>query len=182
MSTFSQVKEQQRPPGRTLILDPWVFADEWESKPREAVCVGLRLMSEADKSKARGEAEKLADELHKERNLNWLDAFNDCLIRQVAALGICSPNDVTKPFDLMTFAEEQVRFALTSRGAAFIFEAIQRYDIESSPLSPEITDEEIAELSGLLGSVCSDSFTPDERRLLGHVLELVRDAVDDDAQ
>lgn len=178
MTTFAKLKEQPHPPGRTLILEPWVFADDWEDKPRETVCVGLRLMSEADKSKARGEAEKLADELHRERNLNWLDAFNDCLIRQVAALGICSPNDVTKPFDLLTFAEEQVRIALTSRGAAFIFEAIQRYDIESSPLSPEITDEEIAELSGLLGSVCSDGFTPEQRRMLGHALDIVRDATE----
>src|SRR5688500_17759690 len=105
MPTFSQVTKKTRAPGRTIILEQWVFADEWAEKPREPVCVGLRLMADGDKSKARAAAEKFADELHPKRGPNWLDAFNDCLVRQVSALALCDPNDVTRPAALFPMAE-----------------------------------------------------------------------------
>lgn len=174
MSTFAQVTKAARPPARTLVLEPWVFADEWEHRPREAVCVGLRLMSEADKSKARAEADKLADELHPTGGPNWTDAYNDCLVRQVAALGICSPNDVTKPSEILPYAEEQVRFALNSRGANWIFDEFRRFEIELTPLEPEATDAEIDELCELLGN--ESTVVPSAlRKLLHHVLDELRD-------
>lgn len=151
-----------------------MFADEWPDKPKESVCVGLRLMSEADKTKARAEAERLADELHPRRGGNWVDAFNDALIRQVVALGVCDPNDVAKPTELLPYAEEQVRTALTSRGAQHIFAAFDRYETEVSPLEPEATAEDFSELSVLLQERDPEQFTAPERRLIAHVLEFVR--------
>lgn len=171
MSTFGQIiNKQVRPPGRTLVLPTWVWADEWQNRPTDEVCVGLRLMPDADKSKARSEAERLADELHARRGPNWVDAFNDCLVRQVAALGICDPNDVSKPSSVLPLAEDQVRVALTTEGARFIFDAYQVYELEASPLSPEATDEELLQLSQLLWSD-ADRFRTAERRLLKDVLE-----------
>jgi hypothetical protein len=177
MSTFSQLTAKTRAPARTLVLEPWVFADEWEGKPGEPVCVGLRLMSEADKGKARAEAEKHAHEMHPNGGPNWTDAFNDCLIRQVAALGLCDPNDVSKPCEILRYAEEQVRFAITSRGARSIFDAHERYEIESSPLEAEATDEELTELAELLDEQ-PEALRGNERRLLRHVLEVLRARAD----
>lgn len=173
MSTFREISKEARPPGRTLVLEPWVWADEWEGRPSEAVCVGLRLMSEGDKSKGRAEAERLAFELHPNGGANWLDAFNDCLMRQVSALGICSPNDVKRPSEILPYAEEQVRFALNSRGAEFIFEAHRRYEIEASPLEPPVTDDEIDELCGRLGDE-NVQLTHEARKLLRYVLDELR--------
>lgn len=178
MATFAQITKKPRPPGRTVVLDTWVFADEWDGKPREPVCVGLRLMSEGDKSKARAEAERLADELHPKRGANWVDAFNDCLIRQVAALGICDPNEVTKPSDILPLAEEQVRFALTSRGARFIFDEHDRYEVEVSPLYEPLTDEELAECARLL-EACGPMLDQPKRKLLRGVLEALREVSSD---
>lgn len=153
MGTFSVIKKQvARQPARTLLLEPWVFADDWPSKPKSPVCVGLRLMSDGDKSKARAEAERMALELHPNGGHNAIDAYNDALVRQCAALGLCSPNDVEKPSEVFPFAEDQLRMAVTSRGAQFIFDALLKYEVEISPLYPEASDEEFAELIGELGA------------------------------
>lgn len=185
--TFSALKERlSRRPGRTLLLEPWVFADEWEQKPDDAVCVGLRLMSETDKSKARAEAENVARELHPKGGPNFTDAMNDALVRQCAALGICDANDVTKPSQILPLAEEQVRYALTSRGARFIFEAHLRYEVEVSPLYPEASTEDIAELIRSLQDPVLLDLLPDlnrsvTKRYLRFALDAIRDVTGDDS-
>lgn len=169
MAAFAQVVKAIRAPGRTLLLEPWVFADEWDGKPKDAVCVGLRLMSETSKTVARGEAEKLADEFHPRGGPNWIDAFNDALIRYVVALGICDPNDVSKPSTLLPYAEDQVRTALTSKGARLIFDALDQYEIETSEIEAMATDETIDELVSLLQQTKTEQLPPSLRRLLNHV-------------
>lgn len=172
----------KKTPGRTLVLEPWVFADSWEKKPREAVCVGLRLMSEAEKTTARAESGRVAIELHPEGGPNAVDAFNDLLLRHCVAFGICDPNDIMQPWHLMDLAEEAVRIALTSRGARFIYEAIERYEIESSALSNEIEDVGMEELilalqeDALLTLPSNRSALA--RRLLQYVLEEIRTVSD----
>jgi hypothetical protein len=171
MSTFKQIAEQTRPPGKTLMLEPWVFADEWNGKPRDAVCVGLRIMPEGEKSKVRAEAERLADELHPDRGPNWVDAFNDCLTRQYGALGICSPNDVTRPSEILPLAEDQVRFALTTRGSQFIFEALQRYEIEASPIGLEADADDCVQVAVILQDADPSTLSGYSRRLIYALLE-----------
>jgi hypothetical protein len=178
VATFAQIAKAVRAPARTLILEPWVFADEWDGKPKGNVCVGLRLLSEADKSKARGEAEKSADDLHPQRSVNWTDAFNDAVMRQVGALGICDPNDVTRPTGVLPYAEEQVRVALTSRGTRFLFESLERYEIESSPIGEEVDAATLRELSERIAIVSIATVKPSVRRLAHHVLEELRAVTD----
>lgn len=181
MSAFSNIVTAQRAPGRTVKAEPWVFADEWPDKPNEPVCFGVRLMSEADKTKAKAVAEELADALHEdgkhsrnpEKVGNWVDAYNDALIRQVAALGVCDPNDVTKAHGLLPYAEDQVRVALTSAGARWLFEQIERYEIETSAVDPMIDESEVEELSVRLETQFEDLASGD-RKLLAHVLERLR--------
>lgn len=170
MGSFTQLAAKRRAPGKTIVLPLAVFADKWDRCPDSPVCVGLRQMSEGDKTKARGEAERLADEVHPRGGPDWVDCYNDALMRQVAALGICDPNDVKRPSDLLPFAEEEVRFALTSFGARFIFEELQRYEIEVSPLESEATDEELARLVMLLEGH-AHALTGPHRRLLRAILE-----------
>jgi len=176
MSAFSEVSSRVRLPGRTLVLEPWMFADDWERKPTEAFCVGLRLMSEQDKTKARGEAERLALDAHPHGGPNALDCFNDALLRQVVALGICDPNDVASPCSLLPMAEDQVREALTTRGARFIYDAIHRYEVEVSPLVQEATDDDLLELCDIIqsGEIESARSAPLARRFLRYALEELR--------
>ena len=179
MSSLREVeKTVARRPARTLVLEPWIFADEWESKPPKAVCVGLRLMSERDKQRARAEAEKLALELHPRGGPNWVDAFNDALVRLICAFGISDPNDVEQPSDILQMAEDQVRLALTSSGARFIFDALVRYEVETSALAPEATDEDINDLGERIGSgellVLTGARAANVRRFLRYALDELR--------
>lgn len=173
MAGFSKLVKKARPPGRTLVLEPWVFADDWDSKPKAAICVGLVRMSETSKSTARADAEKLADELHPRRGPNWIDAFNDQLIRQVVAHGICDPNDVDKPSPTLQMAQDMVGHALTSSGARFIFDAIDRYEIETSPIGVPISQDETARLCALLANADVTALPIGTRRMLSHVLDQV---------
>src|SRR5689334_20872593 len=171
------VKNLPKRPGRLLVLEPWVFADDWSNKPPGPVCVGLRLMSDGAKSKARAEAETLARELHPHGNVHTLEAYNDSLMRQCAALGISSPNDVEAPSEVLPLAEEQVRYAITSRGALFIFEALLKYEVETSPLTPEADDAELDELAALLSVVklMTGERAATARRFLRYGLDVIRE-------
>lgn len=170
-------RDTVRKPGRTLMLDPAVFADDWGDKPGEPVCVGLRLMSDGHKSQARAEAERFADEMHGQRDHNWLDAFNDALVRQVAALALCSPNNVKQASEVLPHAEDAIRFAVTSDGARQIFEELLRYEVETSPLYPEATDEDLAELSNRLDDMSLDNLPGHARSAVRRYLRFALDAL-----
>lgn len=181
MTLAAFAKNLPKPPGRTLTLEPSVFADEWAGKPRDTVCVGLRLMSESDKTIARRDSEALALELHPKGGINAVDSYNDALLRHCVAFGICDPNDVSKPWAGMELPEAEVRIALTSRGARLIYEAIERYEIESSPLNAELDDgDEMDELIGALERGALSLIEPARaglaRRLLRYALLEMRTA------
>jgi hypothetical protein len=171
-------KQKKRPPGRTLLLEPGVFADVWPEKPRAAVCVGLRLMSQDDRTKARFDAEKIARDAHPQGGVNQIDAFNDALMRCCIASGLCDPNDVQQPSALFQHPQDDVFDALTSQGAKTVYQALERYEIESSALAHEPSDEEVDELVDHLISGALDRMLPSYgalcRRLLGYVLEQLR--------
>lgn len=170
---LQQAKTKLRAPGATLVLPLWVFADEWEHKPNAPVCVGLRLLSETDKSQARAEASRLATQLHPEGGDNWVDAFNDQLQLAVSAVGMCDPNDVRKPPELFPVAVDQVPNAFTSKGAGYVFQAIARYEVQASPIEVPAGAEEIARLLALLGKVDPETLSLGLRRTISYVAELL---------
>jgi hypothetical protein len=147
---FGEAKARIRAPGATLVLPLSCFADEWVSKPDGPVCVGLRLLSEEDRRKARHVAEQQATELHPAGGDGWIECYNDGAKRQVAALGMCDPNDCTRPSELFPVAEDQVLAALTISGTEFIFGAIEQLEIDSSPLEALATRETLVRLARLL--------------------------------
>lgn len=152
MTTFSSfVHSQRRAPACSVVLEPWAFRDDWSAKPGEPVAVGIRLIGDMEKTQARIDAAKFSRSAHEEQDVELaVDAYNDALMRQMAAKALCDPNDVTRPVELLQFPEDDVERALTSRGARFIFEAVCRYEVESSPLNPEADQDDIEELSDLL--------------------------------
>lgn len=146
---FAQAKALNVTPSATLVLPPNVFASEWPMRPNEPVCVGLRLLSEDDRRKARKVAEDQASELHSTSD-NWIECFNDAVKRQVAALAMCDPNDVTKPSSLFPYAEDQVLGALTVSGTQYIFDAVEQHEIDMSPLEQAATQATLSRLAALL--------------------------------
>lgn len=178
---LSTIESQKaRPPGRTLLLEPSVFADVWPEKPRSAICVGLRLKSQNECGKARVDAERIALEAHPRGGVNAVDAFNDALMRCVIAFCICDPNDIAKPSSLFPQPEDDVFDAFTPRGAQSIYQAIERYELETSSLAHEIDEDEIDKLVDALVADGLDHLPVAgqklARRLLGYVHDQLRKA------
>jgi hypothetical protein len=174
MAKFSKIAERIKP-GKVVVLQPSAFSPSWEKVPRSAIAVGLRGVSDGDESTARAEAEKiLRTEFTHEDPQNAVDCYNDLLMRQIVSRGICDVNDATKPHDLLR-TELTVRFALTSRTVRYLFEELERMQIETSPLHPEATDDDLRRLAAELSSDHPfAALLPVEqrrmRRLLQHVL------------
>lgn len=174
---FTQAKARNKRPGTTLLLPLWVFADQWESKPDAPVCVGLRLLSENDKTQARALAVKSADDLHPDRGDEWVDCFNDAVQMQIDALGMCDPNDVDKPSEAFEYAEDQLPFRITSKGAAYIFQAIQRYEVASSAIGALATTEDLGRLAAMLGKLNLATLGPAPSRTITYLIELLEPLV-----
>ena len=100
-----------------------------------------------------------------------------CLARAATRAPII---EESKPSEILPLAEDMVRDALTDRGARWLWEEIERYAAEVSPIHRHVTDDEVRVVSQLL-SVDSpfEGFDPITelqcRRLLGFVLQEIED-------
>ena len=178
MGRFSDLQQQTQgeKPGRVLTVPPTVWATTWDKKPAGNVAIGLRLLSEADLVTATAESVKEAARLFPNGGDDFIESRNGFLLRWMIARGICDPNNAEKPSEILPLAEDMVREALTDRGARWLYEEIERYDAEVSPIHRPITDDELRVLSQLLS--VDDPFADFDpiselmcRRLLGHVLQ-----------
>jgi hypothetical protein len=178
VTTLAKAVEKIRPPGCKLILEPWAFADSWERKPSGNVCVGLRILSEAENTTARAEAATLARQLHPEGGDEQTDCFNDALLRWLVATAVCDPNNVDSPAPVFGATDEElIRVAMTERGIRFVFDSLLKYQVETSPLYPEIGDDELGELSTLMLGGAADLLPPGARSTAKRHLLFALDAL-----
>ncbi len=176
---FTQAKERNKTPSRTLVLPLSCFADDWAGKPDSPICVGLRLLSEDDRRKARKTAEDQATEFHPLGGDGWIECFNDAVKRQVAALAMCDPNDVTQPSETFRYAEEQVLAAFTIRGTQFVFDAVEQLEIDSSPLERLADREALDRLAKVLGLVDPEALNGRLSRRVSCMLDELAPLVDE---
>ena len=172
MTTFSRVEDGARPPYRTLIVPPTAFADDWDQKPKDAVCCGLRLISSGDTVIARAEAAKAAWAAHPHEHDSEarIESYNDALMRWVVARGTCDPNNTREPWEIWKgMPELMVQQALTPLGARFIFDAIQLLATETSPTVPALERKRIDDLI-VDFELNFDALTPAKQ---AHVLQLL---------
>ncbi len=150
---FGEAKQRNKAPSATLVLPLNAFADRWSGKPAEPVCVGLRLLSNEDRQKARKVAEDQSTELHPGGGDGWIECYNDAVKRQVAALAMCDPNDSTKPSQTFPWAEDLVLTALSVSGTQLVFDAVEQHEIDQSPLERAADQATLLRLANLLESV-----------------------------
>jgi hypothetical protein len=158
-------------------VDAW--ADDWQKKPTEEVCIGLKLISEADERTARAVASKNALQAHPKYDEDpaFADAFADALISSAVAVAACDPNNVNEPWADFGGSEDIVRSAFTSKGLRFMWDQIDRMKVALGPSEHEATDDELDELHALLVTVLHKVSTNEQkriRRLLGHCLRKLR--------
>ena len=156
MSAFSSLVG--RPPPASVIIPPSAFADEWEDKPKDPVCAGLRLVSHQDLQVARAQARERAnraipdpDVEETDEVLVWSDAYNDALLSHIVAIALCDPNDSAQSWSLIKAApEDTVRAFMTSDGIRLVFDAWEKMRIASDPTQREAEDAEVETLVALL--------------------------------
>lgn len=179
MSSFKQVLESRnRVPSRHLVLTRNMFADTWEDKPTEDTAIGLRKIADADIQTARAEAAKFAIAMHDDRE-GQIDAFNDMLMRWMIIAGTCDANDFTRQAPFFESSEENVRNALTSQSIRYIWDQIDAFLVETSPLVPIASDEEILDVAErlLMGPLPAGMPKADQiriRKLLGVVMREIQ--------
>lgn len=164
------------PPVRARI-EPHEFVATWESRPADAIVVGLRLVPARDESAARAEAVRVTREsIGPDAPADVLtDAYNDALVGWVVARGICDPNDATRTHPLFQMPEDQVPDALSSATLRRLYDEIERATVLSSPCYGEATDDEIATLAGRLLTLDHDALPPVERARVRRYLRFVLD-------
>jgi len=164
-------------PGKVLRLEPGAFAATWDKAPTGAIAVGLRTISDGEESTARAVAERLVRDEYKHRELeNAVDCYNDALMRGIVARALCDPNNSKAPHPILRYDEDALRFMLTPKTFCWLFEELERLQIESSPIHPEATDDDVAELIALLS--CGDALKALDNSERRRVLRFVRYAVD----
>lgn len=150
MSTFKEFrKTRDRIAKRVLVLTPDMFIDTCENRPNEEVAIGLRKIADGDVQIARAEAAKYAIEMHNDRE-GQIEAFNDCLMRWMIISGTCDPNDIAHSTSLFEGSEENVKMMLTPQTIRFLWDHIDAFQVESSPLVPAIDDEDIDRVASRL--------------------------------
>ncbi len=165
------------PPG-TLSLPPEVWATTWDERPTEPVVVGLRLLSEYDRREALKQARSNAAKSERPE-----ESFDDAAVRLLVAVGICDPNDATATSSLFPYPHDQVFLLLTESGARYIFDAMQKLEVEISPRFLEADADDIVELVEMLASGGVEALDDQDRgaalRHLRYVFDILAEAQTD---
>ncbi len=175
IASFRREKDEPVPVARSIKLEPADFADQWLGRPRTAVVVGLRRLSSDDEGLAEKFANDRATEEYPDDEDERAHLFNKTLKAWIVARAICDPNDARRPHPTFPCAEDLVPVALPSATITRLFDAIERFYVETSSLQEPLSDEDLAVLGNLL-SLGELSRLPTEkqaraRRLLSFVLD-----------
>lgn len=143
-----------------------------KGRPLEPIVAGIRIPS----LEQRLTIKKVAPIFAKDYGVE----LNEALVRLYCAYGLCDANDVSKPWRWFDRPQDQAFTDLTERGASRIHDAIQKLEVETSPVFAEATDEDVAELysriaNGDLANLNEFDFSAVLRHLR-HALDIIRAA------
>jgi hypothetical protein len=174
----AQAEKQARKPALVVTMPPEAFADTWQDKPIAPVEIGIRILAERDLQQARSNAARSAWAAHPEDGEaeQRAEAYLDGLMAIAVARAACMPDDVAKPY-FGAMAEDTAPLALTSEGVRTLFQAVERVVIGLSPIAPEASDEDIAELARIAPEALakmSRGRARRIRRLIHHALSELR--------
>lgn len=164
---------ERRPAPMQVKLRASAWADTWDGKPTAPTLVGVRLVAEMDLARARSVAESAADALHpRGRGERWVEAYNQALMHYVLGHALCLHDDVATP--LFEMQECVISQRLTTEGTLRLWDAVEELRIVDSPLSPEISEDDLAVL---VAELRSDTWwarmAPSQRKRAARLLQRV---------
>jgi hypothetical protein len=153
VTTFAQLAKTVIAPPTTINVPQSVWAHTWEERPKTDLTAGMRLISDAEVQTGQHLARKFATELHpgdtmREREL-WVMAYEDALIRHVAARALCDAHNVDEPFRPIAPAPEDIMASkdfVQPDGVRYLFDAYERMRISLDPTQAPLEDDQILEL------------------------------------
>jgi hypothetical protein len=129
----------------------------------------------------RGAIDQMTNDTTSEVIANPQDRFEDIRVRLFVARCICDPNDVGSAHPLFLAPDLQVQRFLTEEAIKRVFDECEKLAVESSPISPEITNDELELLATSLNGDTLGSLEPHRearaRRWLWFVLDEIKNAV-----
>lgn len=155
MTTFGEAQEQAeaRVPPDAVTVTPRAFSPEWEQRPTEDVCLGLRPIPPRDVEDARKDAFDAATRLFPQAAQGepflskWQEHYDDMLVRTIVSRGTCDPNDVTQPWDgWRDDPDDLARTQLTVEGTQLIFDAWERMRIAHDETAKPADDDDVEDL------------------------------------
>jgi hypothetical protein len=175
MPTFSETLATRREPAATVSLPPSAWASSWPKAPREAVALGLRLLSEEETLTCVAESAKEAVAGGRSGQ-EAVERQNESLLCWVIGYAACDPNDATKPY--FAFGDNDVRRALTPEALRRLWDELERATAAASPVTPQATDDDLVDLSILLAvDRPLEGLSPAQearvRKWLGHIAALL---------
>ncbi len=141
-------------PLRVKVLPPSAFADTWKGRPREPARIGIRLVGHdivdvAEQTAAEDVAHLAPGTEGSDERAIWVDAYNTAFMRGILAQALCSPDDVDRNY-FTDAPNDRVRVPFPPRTLRALWEEYETLSLETSPTTPEATDDEIAALGTLL--------------------------------
>ena len=166
---------QATPAPRTVVLGQDELAHTWEGRPSGEVCLGIRLPSVGDKELILKEALERVVKAETLADNDAQDTFDRYQVELFVARSICDPNDVGRSHPLFPAPDLQVTRCFTERALKRVFDECEKLAIESSPISPEATDDEVELLCTALNADSLGGLEPHRearvRRFLWFVLD-----------
>lgn len=167
---YAQQSQDRPQPAGSFLLKSEHWASGAEGKPLVAVRLGLRLLSDGDLTYCQAIA--------KERSDANPDNYKRELITCAAAVALCDQTDASSPPELFPAPDQQVPAKLRPETIQAIYDELERLMIETSPISPVATDDELYDLAELIsegGVSILESASPDRasrfRRLARFLLD-----------
>lgn len=185
MSQFGELQAdaEARFPPDSVNVPVSAWSPEWEERPKDEVCLGLRPVPPRDIEDARKAAADSATALFPRAVEGepffslWERHYYDMLLRAIVARGTCDPNDVVEPWDgWRDDPDDLARINLTTEGAQLIFDAWERMRIAQDPSIKPAKDDDVEDLVDLVSDIdkLPRARALRVRRLLAFCLDEVR--------
>jgi hypothetical protein len=182
MTTLSKAKRNLAPQ-RIVTLSPICFEANWPGRPAVDVAIGLRLLSIAEISECRMEAEREAAGVYDEHPDGThvmgdviVEQYNEILLCEVMARATCNPNDITKPY--FEKAVQTVRVALTSEALRKLWDEYTKLSKGSGVVMTPATDAELRLFGrAMLRPKFRESLDDEGRKLVAYLLEKLEAAI-----
>lgn len=173
-SPFTAIKAAQpKRAGYIIEADPALWVEGRPNRPTSPIKLGLRIISEADTARARSVAEAFANRLHRDLASQdvWIECFNSHLMTTILFDAIVHADNVDKRW---FERDSQVALDLTTNGIQFLWDHYEIYQISTSKIAPEATDEDLLELEDrILSGTLFEGVSLEQARRMRRLIKAV---------